>query len=89
MNTGATENRRRCFESIKNDGLATVRSGPVPREYQVLPLCGPVPREYQCDGWDRCILDAGRILENSRLKNKVAFDINTEEKHKLVNYACD
>lgn len=45
------------------------------------PLCGPIPRESQCDGWDRRILDAGRILENGHLINNVAFDIiSTEEK---------
>ena len=46
----------------------------------VSPLCSPVPRESQCDGWDRCILDAGRILEDWHLINNVAFDISTEEK---------
>jgi len=47
----------------------------------VSPLCGPVPRESQCDGWDRRILDAGRILKNGHLIYDVAFDIiSTEEK---------
>jgi hypothetical protein len=46
----------------------------------VSPLCGPIPQEYQCDVWDRYILDAGRILENPRLINNVAFDISTKEK---------